>query len=761
MRGEMDSSMNKGAKMERVKHWAILLSVVLLVGFAGMFNVERVGAAAALPAFPGAMGGGTNTPGGRGGQIFEITNLNTSGPGSYQACVAATMPRTCTCRVAGIIPIPKDVVTGGPNLTILGQTCPGGGIILGDGKTTAGRALVITQANVVVRYLTFNPNNPSTPTGPSTGTTGLEIEAPGSGVLDHISCFFAGNKCIISYTSNGVPIQNFTQQWSFFTLPNVGHPVGPMTDTSSLAYQNINQDFHHNFFAWIGHRIALYNTTQGRWVNNLTWNWCDPTPQYGFAMEPQGPSQVDMIGNVWKKGNMNAGCSNPHPVNINATGSSDCTTSCWNGDSLTHPLHYMLGNVCDQGIDWDCAAQVNSEGGPEVGPVPAAWKRPTPLAAEPVPIVADPVTGLDTKILATVGNSQGVDCTGKFYLRRNSVDAMVIGAYPNGNGFMFNQNVPMPVIPSATPCDEDPVTKVPTAYLQLRGIPAGTNPWTIWPGDTYSIIETWSNGNGSTPPPPQPPSVACVPSSVIPGGNSQCSANQVIATWNTNAGTISPTGMLAAPMTPSTVTVSGTNTNGTGKAPVIVAPVGSWSGWLGSDVLPGAAIGKQVVVATGAGPVRSAGCGSAPPISPQPSPVVGVTVLIIGGPASCNGGLAFWQVQSGSTPPPTPPTVTCAPSSIPVSGTANCTSNQQVTWSSSAGSITPAGIFSAPATAQTVQISGTNANGSGVTPVTVTAMPPPVTTYPIVKYSIGVPNGPVTNVICTPNLTGAYTCVQQ
>jgi hypothetical protein len=753
--------MNKGGKM---KHWAILLSVVLLVGFAGTVHV---GAATVLPAFPGAMGGGTTTPGGRGGQIIEITNLKTSGAGSYSDCVAKTFPRTCTCRVAGIIPIPKDVVTGGPNLTIDGQTCPGGGIILGDGKTTAGRALVITAGDVVARYLTINPNNPSTPTGPDTGTTGIEIEAPGNVVLDHISCFEAGNKCMIHYTSNGVPIQNVTEQWNFYTLPNVGHPVGPMTDTNASAYLNINQDFHHNFFAWIGHRIALYNTTQGRWVNNLTWNWCDPNAQYGFAMEPQGPSQVDMIGNIWAPGNMNVGCSNPHPVNINATGSSDCTTNCWNG--ATQPSHYMSGNVCAQGTDWQCAAKISTEGGPETGVVPTAWQRQKPLSAEPNPIVADPVTGLDTKILATVGNSQGLNCDGSWNtLHRNSVDAMVIAAYPKGNGFLFNQNVANPVIPAATPCVEDPVTKVPTAYLQLRGIPPGTNPWTIWPGDTYSILETYANGNGSAP--PQVPAVSCAPNPVTPGGASACSANQAITSWSTTQGTITPAGVLTAPTTPMTVHVSGTNANGTGQAPVTVAPAGAWTGWLGQDVLPGAAPGATVVVGPSPGPLRDSNpkvtfCAAGGPIgpaqSPQPSPIAGVSVTVIGGPSpACSNGVKYFEVQSGAAPP-AHPTVTCNPTSILTGGTSTCTADQAVTWSASAGTITPAGLFTAPATAQTVTITGTNANGSGSVPVSVTAAPPPVTTYPTVSFTIGVPGGPQSSVTCVANqTTGVYTCVQ-
>ena len=59
-------------------------------------------ALASLPAFPGAEGYGSQSVGGRGGKVIEVTNLDDSGNGSLRACVEASGPRSCVFRVGGI-----------------------------------------------------------------------------------------------------------------------------------------------------------------------------------------------------------------------------------------------------------------------------------------------------------------------------------------------------------------------------------------------------------------------------------------------------------------------------------------------------------------------------------------------------------------------------------------------------------------------------------------------------------------------------------
>lgn len=105
---------------------------------------------AKIPSFPGAMGGGQYSFGGRGGKVITVTSLADRGPGTLrEACEMTVGPRIVVFNVAGIIHLNTPIIVEAPYLTIAGQTAPG------DGVCVSGESFWVNTHDVVVRYMRF------------------------------------------------------------------------------------------------------------------------------------------------------------------------------------------------------------------------------------------------------------------------------------------------------------------------------------------------------------------------------------------------------------------------------------------------------------------------------------------------------------------------------------------------------------------------------------------------------------------------------
>lgn len=195
-----------------------LTRLLLSIAFLCLTSIHL---SAQIPAFPGAEGYGKYTVGGRGGQVIEVTNLNDSGPGSFRAACEASGPRVVIFKVGGRIDLtgPTIKITN-PNITIAGQTAPGGGIML-TRETIDRPILEVDTDEVIIRYIRFRR---STSYRSGNNADNVWVNSGNNIIFDH--CSFAwssdGNLDIANYDGQpGRPPQiecsNITIQYSIFT----------------------------------------------------------------------------------------------------------------------------------------------------------------------------------------------------------------------------------------------------------------------------------------------------------------------------------------------------------------------------------------------------------------------------------------------------------------------------------------------------------------------------------------------------------------
>lgn len=168
-------------------------------------------ASARVPAFPGSEGFAAHSNGGRGGDTYQVSNLNTKGPGSFLDAISTPQPegRTIVFTTSGIIPIHKARLSAS-NITIAGQTAPGDGVCL------SGSSLTISGADVVIRRFRHGAKgNGGDCINPDGGAKNL--------IIDHCDVMFSADENLSSFRT-APPTMTF--QWSTNAWGIHGHSCG-------------------------------------------------------------------------------------------------------------------------------------------------------------------------------------------------------------------------------------------------------------------------------------------------------------------------------------------------------------------------------------------------------------------------------------------------------------------------------------------------------------------------------------------------------
>jgi pectate lyase len=241
---------------------------------------------AAPVAFPGAEGFGAYAKGGRGGDVYTVTNIEDSGPGSLREGIrSAKGPRTIVFAVSGLIQLKSKLIVNSDYLTIAGQTAPGDGICL------RNYTFEIKANHVIVRYMRSR-------LGDTAGQVAdaISITAGHNIIVDHCSASWSVDE-VLSCQSGEVDM--LTVQWCMVSesLRDSIHPKGPHGYGGIIG--SLRQSFHHNLFA---HHSSRNPKITGRrhcevdFRNNVIFNW-------GFnSCYDATASHVNWVNNYYRAG---------------------------------------------------------------------------------------------------------------------------------------------------------------------------------------------------------------------------------------------------------------------------------------------------------------------------------------------------------------------------------------------------------------------------------------------------------------------------
>jgi len=247
-----------------------------------------------VPAFPGAEGYGAVASGGRGGVVYEVTNLNDSGEGSLRWALQQNTTRTVVFRVSGTIYLLSNLNTAHNNLTIAGQTAPG------DGITLAGAQLVVNSSNVIIRYIRCRLGDVKID-----GTQAADSDAIGGNdqekvIIDHVSASWSSDETFSFYRNT-----NFTAQWCMITESMRYNHHWEEGVLQNHGYGGIwggkDTSWHHNLLAHHDSRNPRWGGEAGQNVdhrNNVIYNWGGNSCYGGDAAD----FKVNMVNNYYKYG---------------------------------------------------------------------------------------------------------------------------------------------------------------------------------------------------------------------------------------------------------------------------------------------------------------------------------------------------------------------------------------------------------------------------------------------------------------------------
>ncbi|MEE9426172.1 MAG: hypothetical protein V3V18_14520 [Methylococcales bacterium] len=255
--------------------------------------------ASQLKAFSCAQGFGATATGGRGGDVYHVTKLS-----DYDSSIhsesgfkgtlrygieSATGPRTIVFDVGGNIKLKNWLHIRNDQLTLAGQTAPGGGI------TISGYPVAVNNvSDIIIRHMRFrigsfnviNPNGGNNNNKKLNGDGADSITVIGSDriIMDHISASWSVDEVIDINTSENITLQNsiIANSLNDSLHPEGAHSKGILATGNTTKQKLENGEggytFYRNLIAHHDNRSPMLDGNPPAWmgaefVNNVVYDW--------------------------------------------------------------------------------------------------------------------------------------------------------------------------------------------------------------------------------------------------------------------------------------------------------------------------------------------------------------------------------------------------------------------------------------------------------------------------------------------------------
>ena len=279
-------------------------SIFVFTFFAALLQFgTALSSLSAAKGFPGAIGFGAETGGGRGGAIVRVTNLSDSGPGSFRHAVESSGRRTVVFEISGTIALRKEVRIRHPFLTIAGQTAPSPGI------TLKGAELNIKTHDVIVQHIRVRVGDrPSHSVRDVGGIDSVSVDGPNthSILVDHVSISWGIDENATSWYG-GIRDATFSNCIISEALNRSIHPKGAHSMGLLVSPNARNIALLQNLLAHNSDRNPLISNGASVVVaNNVFYNWkggrATNIGNTSRSIPRRYTTEVSVINNAYIKG---------------------------------------------------------------------------------------------------------------------------------------------------------------------------------------------------------------------------------------------------------------------------------------------------------------------------------------------------------------------------------------------------------------------------------------------------------------------------